>query len=158
MKLLVLIAVMCVPMLAQEQSSRISDEARIGQIIMEQESAWNEGNAKKYSSRFQEDGSFTIIVGVAYDNRRALEERVAQIFATIFKNSKLSQKINRIRFIRADVAVVDIETEMTGYKNLPPGVKAFSEGKLRTSMLQVMVKEHGDWWIAAFHNIDVKIP
>jgi hypothetical protein len=47
---------------------------------------------------------------------------------------------------------------MRGFKALPPGVHAPADGALRTRLLQVMRKERGDWWIAAYHNIDVKGP
>ncbi|MCA1588927.1 MAG: SgcJ/EcaC family oxidoreductase [Acidobacteria bacterium] len=156
--LFVLSLIAPVYMLAQAPNKKSADEANIRQIILEQESAWNAGNAKEYSSSFQEDGVFTIITGSVFYSRRALEERVAQIFATVFKNSKLSQKIKNIRFVRKDIAIVNIETEMTGYQALPPGVKASADGRLRTSMLQLMAKERGKWRIAAFHNVDVKTP
>jgi hypothetical protein len=47
---------------------------------------------------------------------------------------------------------------MTGYNALPPGVRAAADGTVQTRLQQVMVKEHGDWWIAAYHNVDVKAP
>jgi uncharacterized protein (TIGR02246 family) len=97
-------------------------------------------------------------MGTVFYGRSALQERVSAIFATVFKNSVLTHKIQKIRFVRPDVAIVDITTEMTGYRALPPGVKASADGKLRTSMLQVMVKQHGAWWVNAFHNVDVKTP
>ncbi len=34
----------------------------------------------------------------------------------------------------------------------PPDAK----GRLRTRLLQVMVKEAGDWKIPVYHNVDVK--
>jgi uncharacterized protein (TIGR02246 family) len=140
------------------QAQTPEDEASIRQIIMEQEDAWNKGDATAYSAHFQEDSISTIIVGAVFNGRSALEERVAQIFATIFKNSVISNQVNTIRFLRSDVALMDMTTEMTGFQALPPGVKASPDGVLRTSMLQVMVKENNEWWVAAFHNVDVKTP
>jgi hypothetical protein len=52
---------------------------------------------------------------------------------------------------------VDIDTEMTGFKALPPGIHAATDGVLRTRLQQVMSKESGDWWIVSYHNIDVKV-
>ena len=51
-----------------------------------------------------------------------------------------------------------METEITDYKGLPPGVKASKDEILRTCMLQVMVKDNGEWKVNAFHNVDVKVP
>jgi uncharacterized protein (TIGR02246 family) len=139
-------------------SSPSTDEARIRQIIAEEESAWNRADAKAYGSRFEEDGGFTNVLGAVYYGRRAFEERHAAIFATVFKDTLVSMRVQKIRFIRPDVAVVDIDTEMTGFKALPPGIHAPADGVLRTRLQQVMSKERGDWWIAAYHNIDVKGP
>jgi hypothetical protein len=41
---------------------------------------------------------------------------------------------------------------------LPPGVKASEDKILRTSMLQVLMKGNDEWSVAAFHNVDVKVP
>jgi uncharacterized protein (TIGR02246 family) len=153
---LLLVAAFCIS--TQAQSKKSSNEALIRQIILDQESAWNRGDAKAYCDRFLEDSISTIIMGTVFHGRRAFEERVAAIFATVFKNSVLTHKIQNIRFVGSNVAVVDITTEMVGYRALPPGVRGSVDGKLRTSMLQVMVKQHGRWWVSAFHNVDVKTP
>ena len=135
-----------------------SDEARIRQIVAEERSAWNRGDAKAFASHFHQDGGFTNVLGTVYYGRGAFEERHASLFATVFKGTVLSMTVQKIRFIRPDVAVVDIDTEMTGSKALPPGITTAADGVLRTRLQQVMSKERGDWWIAAYHNIDVKLP
>ena len=105
-----------------------------------------------------EDGFFTIITGKVFNDRSALEERVAFIFSTIFKDSKLIQNIRESRFVSENVCILQIETEMKDYKGLPPGVKASQDQILRTSMLQVLLKVNDEWKVLAFHNVDVKVP
>ena len=139
-------------------SGQKSDEGRIRQIIAEEEKAWNQGDAKAYASHFAEEGGFTNVLGTVYYGRRAFEERHASVFATVFKGTSLRMTVQKIRFIRPDIAIVDIDTEMTGFKALPPGIHAATDGVLRTRLQQVMSKESGDWWIASYHNIDVKGP
>ena len=146
------------PLQAQSTQVTLKDEARINQILKEQEVAWNCGDATAYTAHFQQNSISTIIVGAVFDGRKSLAERVSQILTTIFKNSTLTQKVQSIRFVRPDVALVALTTEMTGFQALPPGVTASADGALRTSMLQVMVKKNNDWWVAAFHNVDVKTP
>jgi len=142
----------------QAGSSPSTDEARIRQIIAEEESAWNRGDAQAYASHFEEEGGFTNVLGTVYYGRHAFEERHAQIFATVFKNTVLSMIVQKIRFIRPDVALVDIDTEMRGFKALPPGVHAPAVGGLRTRLLQVMSRRAATGGFAAYHNIDVKGP
>ena len=147
----------CLSATCDAQAKERSDEEQIRQVVHDQETAWNRGNAKDYAAHFQKEGAFTNVVGVTYETRDVFEARVARIFATIFNGSKLSNTVRKIRFVRPDVAIVSITTEISGLKGLPPGVKASADGKLRTNKLEVLVKENGQWWVAAFHNLDVKV-
>ena len=45
---------------------------------------------------------------------------------------------------------------MTGIQNLFPGTNTDDKGRLRTRLLQVLVKEGNEWKITAYHNTDVK--
>jgi uncharacterized protein (TIGR02246 family) len=142
---------------AQTSDTNNDNDLIIQQIIKDQEEGWNNGDAKQYSRSFGEEGVFTIITGATFHSRGSLEERVAFILAGFFKNSTLTQKIVKIDFIADNIAVVEIETEMTGFKSLPPGVKVSADQKLRTSMLQVLKKSNEAWKVVAFHNVDVKV-
>jgi uncharacterized protein (TIGR02246 family) len=133
-----------------------ADAARIRAIVAAQNDAWNRGDAAGYAATFRDEGVFTIIVGTTFHTRQALQDRVGQIFATIFKGSAIEHVVRGIRFVRPDVAIVEIDTVMKRFQALPPGVSAAADGSLRTAMLQVLVKDTGDWRVAAFHNVDVK--
>lgn len=156
MKQVLLLLIVALPVFAQSSSKPSADEARIRQIIQEQENGWNRGSAKDYAASFQTEGSYTIITGTVYRSRTALEARMVEIFSTIYKDSQVANRIQTIGFVRPDVAVVNLETKVTGFQGLPTGVKGGGQNKLLTSMLQVLVKERGQWAVAAFHNVDVK--
>lgn len=134
-----------------------ADEAPIRAIIAEQVRAWNAGDARAFSASFAEDGSFTNIRGTVFYGHRAFEDRHAEIFRGFFKGSKLAMSASRIRFIRPDVAIVDVATELSGLQGrTPPGVKARADGRIRTRLQEVFVKDQGRWQIASYHNVDVK--
>lgn len=154
MKITFLLFIISISAFAQSSNK----EDKIRQVLKEQENAWNKGDAKEYVQSFMNEGIFTIITGATFHTHSALEERVAFIFSTIFRNSTYNRKINQIKFISDNAAIVELETEITNYKGLPPGVKASEDQILRTSMLQVFVKENDEWKVAAFHNVDVKVP
>lgn len=142
---------------AQKKSDTFAaDEAAILKIVSDGSEAWNRGDATAYSQHFQEEGGFTNVLGVVFYGRKAFEQRHSEIFSTIFKGSTLQQSIRKIRFVRPDVAIVDVDTEMTGYSKLPAGVQVGADGILRTRLQQVLLKEDGAWWIASYHNVDVK--
>lgn len=155
---LILALVMICGAQAPRDTTAGSDEARIRQIIAAEEAAWNRGDATAYAEHFQEEGSFTNILGSTYYGRPDFERRHAEIFGSIFKKSILVMDVMEIRFIRPDVAIVDIDAKVAGYQHLPPGIRESGDRVLHTRLQQVMVKEDGDWWIASYHNVDVTPP
>lgn len=133
-----------------------ADEARIRAIIAEQVVAWNAGDARAFSASFAEDGSFTNIRGTVFYGRRAFEDRHAEIFRTFFKGSKLAMSPTKIRFVRPDVAIVDVATEVSELHGTPGGVKPGADGRIHTRLQEVFVKNDGEWRVESYHNVDVK--
>jgi uncharacterized protein (TIGR02246 family) len=132
------------------------DELAIRRIINEEVAAWNSGDAAAYSRHFASKGTFTNIYGMVFEGHTAFEKRHAETFATFFKGSVRRETIRNIRFVTHDVAIVDVDTEVTGFGKIPPGVTIQSDGVLRTRLQQVFVKYDDEWWIEAYHNVDVK--
>jgi uncharacterized protein (TIGR02246 family) len=140
---------------AQSAPSSAQDIAAIEALVSAQADAWNQGNAKAFAVRFAEDGSFTNIIGMTFYGREAFEQRHAEIFRTIYKGSSVRFSIQKLRFIRPDVAVVDVDGVLTGYAKLHPGIQAGTDGAIRSKLQVVLTNERGDWWITAYHNVAV---
>lgn len=136
--------------------STIHDEHRIREIVAEQQHAWNAGDATSYAARFHADGTFTNVFGDRYVGREAFRERHATIFSTFAKGSTVSLVVQRIHFPVPGTAVVDIDCAVESQATLPAGLSSGSTGAVRSSLLQVLVKDVGQWWIAGYHNVDVK--
>jgi uncharacterized protein (TIGR02246 family) len=135
-----------------------AEEASIRKVIDAEEDAWNRGDAKAFAARFQEDGAFTDVFGAVSHTRAELEKRQVEFFTSLFKGSRLALKVRKVRFLRPDVAIVEIDTEVSGFRKLPPVVYVDAEKVLRTRLQQVMAKTGTNWMVAAFHNVDVKTP
>jgi uncharacterized protein (TIGR02246 family) len=133
-----------------------NDDPEIRKILEQEQAAWNAGDADAYSRSFHPEGSFTNIVGDTQFGRKIFLEKHAAIFQTIFRGSRLSLTVRRIFFPVPGTAIVDMDAAVDGYQALPPGVVPPSDGVLHTRLLQVMVKENEAWWVAAYHNVDVK--
>jgi uncharacterized protein (TIGR02246 family) len=131
------------------------EEALIEALVGEQTDSWNKGDAHAFSARCTEDVSFTNIAGTSHDGRAAFEQRHAELFAGIFKGSSRRQSIEKLRFLREDVAIADVKTELRGYTRLPPGIQSGSDGVHRTSLQLILTKEQDGWRIAAFHNVTI---
>ena len=138
---------------AQAQSKE--DEAAIQAVVQSEADAWNRGDAEAFAANYAEDGSFTNVIGQQLYGKAAFIAQHARIFSTIYKGSHNTFTIGKIKFIRPDVAIVDIDGVLTGATRLPPGMKAADDGALHVKLQEVMTKEKGSWSIAAFHNVGV---
>ena len=85
--------------------------------------AWNRHDAHAFAAVFAEDADFTNWRGVGASGRSKIEEFHAPVFATIFKNSHQEYDDIKTRFIRDDIAAVDVHWKMTEC-NRPPGKSA----------------------------------
>jgi uncharacterized protein (TIGR02246 family) len=137
------------------QTTSPEEEAKIRAIVQDEADAWNRGDAEAFGARYAEDGSFTNVIGQQLYGKKAFIAQHVQIFATIYKGSHNTFTIGKIKFLRPDVAVVDIGGVLTGANRFPPGMKAFEDGALHVKLQEVMTRENGTWWIAAFHNVGV---
>ena len=131
------------------------DRAAIAAIVQGQAEAWNHADADTFAEHYAKDGSFTNIVGVRGEGKAEFVALHAQIFRTIFAGSRMTFAIDRVRFLRSDVAVVNIDAALADIRQAPPGIQLGSDGVLHSKLQEVMTREDGCWQIAAFHNVAV---
>jgi len=100
---------------------------------------------------FAEDADFTNWRGTGASGRSKIEDFHAPIFATIFSKSHQEYTDIKTRFIRPDVAAVDVRWKLTGAMDPQGNPRPEREGLLSF----VMAKNAGRWEIVVMHNLDV---
>lgn len=113
--------------------------------------AWNHHDVKAFAAVFAEDADCTNWRGDGASGRAKIEEMHAPVFDTIFKNSHLQHTDIKIRFIRPDVAAVDIRWKMTGATDPQGNPRPERQGLLSF----VMANDAAQWQIVVMHNLDV---
>ena len=134
------------------------DESAIRSIVQDEVAAWNAGDAVAYSRHFSADGIFVNVRGEYRTGVQAFTKQHEFLFNGPFHGSTLHQDIVSVQFVRPDVAVVEVLTAVSGIKKLSPGTNTDEKGRLRTRLLQVLVKNGGEWKITDYHNTDIKSP
>jgi len=130
------------------------DEQAIRTVMDGFMDAWNHHDAKAFAALFSADADFTNVRGVSASGRSNIEAFHAPVFATIFKNSNQKYTDIKTRFIRPDVAAVDVHWELTGQTD-----EAGNSRPMRAGLLAlVMTKESGKWQIVVMHNQDLTPP
>jgi len=92
----------------------------ISNLISDLTTAWSIADAKGFAGRFQKDGTFTNIFGQTFERQVEFEKRHADVFTGIFKGTKFELGLLKLRYLRPDVALADLETRVLGItKKLP---------------------------------------
>ncbi len=138
--LALLLAVAAAPALAAE----VDDEVQ--HILAAQVAAWNAGDAKALAQDFARDGEMVNLLGTHFQGKDDIERRHAQLFATLFKGSRLELLKSHLRSASHASVVVETEHLLIGFKSLPadfPPVDA--RDGLRTTLKYVFIREHEHW-------------
>ena len=132
------------------------DEMALRTIIRDEVDTWNKGDAVGYSRHFAAGGTFTNIRGQWFTGYPAFLKQHEVIFKGIFRHTTLKQEVVSLKFIRPDLAILETVTTVSGAAQPPAGVTRDRKRRIRTRLMQVVLKSNGVWTIVAYHNVDVK--
>jgi len=127
------------------------DEKAIKEIVASMEEGWMRKDGKKYASGFAETHDFIVWTGYYFRNTtKAMTAAGHQrLFDGIFKTIDIRLKVDKIKFIRPDIALTHvIGVSYTKGQELPK-----NPGVLMTILLE---KKNSTWQIISFHNLDLE--
>jgi len=128
-----------------------TDQSAIEAVIVQFMDAWNQHNAHAFAALFAEDADFTNWRGTHARGRKAVEELHAPLFTgAVFKDSRQTCRLRSVRFLKPDIAIADIDWEMTGAGAAEGITRPPRKGLLDWAL----VKTNGRWLIAVMHNTD----
>jgi uncharacterized protein (TIGR02246 family) len=141
--------------LAQAQTA---DETAVKSLVDNFNTAFNTHDTKAFAATFTPDADFTNWVGQSAHGRAEIEMIHRPIFTLVYKNGVQTIRATKIRFIRPDVASVDVQTDVTGGetfdgKDMPPIKFLINWTATKAS--------DGQWLINVMHNtrlLDEGIP
>ena len=135
--------------LAQDASASARDEKAVRAVVASLADAWTAADAQAWAKLFTEDADFTVWNGMYSKGRVAIEQGHRQIFNTFYKDTKMRYVVRSVRFLRDDVALVHVDASVVrNSEDFPASPHAVP--------LLVMVKDKGQWRIAAFQNTNVQ--
>ena len=122
-----------------------SDERSLHEMVYQLEAAWNGADGKSFAEAFAEDADFIHILGGYYTGRAAIETGHRMIFGTIYKNSAVRYSVEKIRFLRPNIAIVFLRQYLQFYEAGAP-----SELEARPTI--IAEKRDGNWQIVNLQN------
>jgi uncharacterized protein (TIGR02246 family) len=83
-----------------------SEERALHTLVYQLESAWNAGDDDAFAGLFAEDADLIHILGGYYSGRSAIRAGHRMIFGTIYKGSSVHYSVEKIKFLRPEIALV----------------------------------------------------
>jgi uncharacterized protein (TIGR02246 family) len=102
--------------------------------------AWNNRDAKALANLYAPDGDRISASGVHYIGRDQIEQSYVNAFKGAYKNSPGKDESTTLRFLTADVALVDVDDVITGVGN---------RTTVRHHVASIYVMRNGQWDMVA---------
>ena len=156
-----LLAALCISAVTPAGADdKAKDEAAIRELAAGFEKTHNRHDAKAFAALFAPDGDFTNVRGMTAKGRKEIEEFHRPLFEgdtskgnPSFKDAVLKIDEVKVRFLRPDVASVDILWTQTGSKT----ADGKDRGTRKGLASWVVTKEGGAWQVAVMHNMDLPV-
>ena len=131
--------------------SRLHDEAAIKGVLEGVYKAWDAGDADAFVADYRDDAT-AILPGSYRRSKGDVREKMAAGFASFLKGSTTVDKLDSIRFLGGNAAVVVSETGLRfpGETEVPAERVVFATW--------VLEKRDGAWQIVAYHNSPAVVP
>ena len=122
----------------QGQTGSLTEEQAIRAVLARFFQGWNAHDADKMVSAYAEDIDHIDVFGEWHKGRETLRNELSRLHAGPLRNSQKNYTIEKIRFLKPDVAVVQVSTEGTGGPNLGT---------------YVLEKQKAGWLTVSFTNV-----
>jgi len=143
-----------------------SDEEAVRKVVNGFAEAWNRHDMNAFGALFSPDADFVAVRGTHWKGRESIQLNHAFTHGAIpadsvgvtlpkeaygiFKTSNLTFKQVDVRFLREDVAVAHVQTELLG--------DAHTKAPRHTLLVMILTKENGRWLIAVAQNTEINRP
>ncbi len=122
------------------------EQGALLEMVHRLEQAWNKADSVAWAAEFAGDADFIHVLGGFFHGSQDIEQGHRRIFDTIYKGSHNRYEVEKVRFVRPDVAVVFIHAYLKWYLD-------GQEQNIQARPTLVAEKNaNGQWKIALFQN------
>jgi len=124
------------------------DRAAIEKAVQNYMDQWNRHDVRAVAMTYTEDCDFVNNFGALTHGRAGMEATFGPFMTGVYSETHQTGQVRMIRFLKPDVAAVDVDWEMTGAKNQDGSVRPTRKG---LHSLIMMRQSDGSWLIAVMH-------
>ena len=114
--------------------------------------ASNRADGAAYGENYWPDAELVNPSGTIVDGRAAIALEHVDLWAGIFKGSRMAAKVRRVRRLDPNHIIIDFDTELAGVRELPPGSQNQGNNVLRTRLKHILEKRNGHWKVLSAQN------
>lgn len=128
------------------------DEKAIRSLVRTMAEGWSEGSGEKFAGVFADQHDFVVWNGFYMrDMNPQFNARAhQQLFETQYRNTDHYATVDKIKFIREDLALIHVLAAV-----VPDGAGRPENPQVLWSGL--LEKKNGEWKIISFHNLDLEV-
>jgi uncharacterized protein (TIGR02246 family) len=124
------------------------DSAAITAAVQNYMDEWNKHDVHAVAMTYTEDCDFVNNFGALTHGRAGMEATFGPFMTGVYSETHQTGQVRSVRFLKPDVAAVDVDWQMTGAKNQDGSVRPTRKGLHSL----IMTKESdGTWLIAVMH-------
>jgi uncharacterized protein (TIGR02246 family) len=131
-----------------------TDDAPYRELLKSFLDSWNKHDPHAFAEIFSPDAVITTVGGTRVDGRGIEKYMQPSFTGPAFKDSVYSATIKSARRFDPDLAVLDLDWEMTGARGRDGGPRGLRKGTLNW----VVVQKDGRWKITSYHNAEFQQP
>lgn len=127
-----------------------TDEAALRALYQQLMDAWNDGSAAAFAAAFTEDGDLIAFDGTHFAGRNEITTSHQELFDKWMKGTRLVGSVERVRFVRPDVAGMHaIDGTILRHRTKPAPERA-------SIQTLIAARTEGQWLLTAFHNTRIR--
>ena len=127
-------------------NDRSTDEKALHDLFQMSKDGWNQGDGEAYATSFTEDADYILWNGTYLKGRQAIAAAHQQLFETRLQGSRLEGLIQHIRFLRADIALVHLQSSPQIPGQQVPAPEQYAIQTL------VGIRQANGWRFTSFQN------
>src|SRR5882762_2561224 len=156
---LILVAITATSLALHAQSAASDAEAKAAAdaTVRSFVDSWNRADGAAYGENYWPDAELVNPSGEIVDGRAAIAQEHVDLWAGIFKGSRVAAKVRRVRRLDPNHIMVDFDTELSGVRELPRGSQNEGNNVIKTHLKHILEKRNGQCKFLSAQNTFIAV-
>lgn len=132
-------------------------EAGIVDLLDRWTDAWAAGDAVAFGAVYATNADFVNPLGAVLEGRAAIQATHTFLFGALFAGSQQTWELRRLVALGGNVALVDLNVELSGFQGTPPGLTVWPDNVVRTRSRMTVARNAGKWEIQS-QQLTARVP